>query len=154
MVREIQDARNYFRKKETEECERYSNALLRDLDRAGITGEEKDYYYSVEMQYKENSMAASIFGVKCQQKQAQLNEYIQAYNNEPNDVKANEYLKKINLLKRQLASLDEKYNYFDEKRDALRTEMLSIDKKIDNRIKKMESQKKQEPQTQKMSALR
>jgi hypothetical protein len=137
MSNSIGSARSYFKESDIKEIERYSEAFLEDINNTDIDEQTKKKYYDIMIAYKENKMAANIFGRQFNALNNAYNGLAALYNEEIDEIKKSEYKQKMAAIQSQQVQLKEKYDYFSNKCDAMQEEMMRIDKEINSKLPKL-----------------
>lgn len=134
MAYNFKDAKSYLGKDEIAERDQYSQNLMNDMNKADIDEKTKETYYRVMMRYKENNLAANVFGIKFNNLIPERKRIIELYNREQNTYRANEYLKKLNSIEAEMYEYKAYYDHFDGICASFAQEVYKIDDEIDARL--------------------
>lgn len=136
------DPRKHLNESERATVKKYSEGLLRDLEKAGFSEEEKKEIYDVMMTYEINYHAKENLARQYNALVDKLARIKARYEREPNATKAQEYLNQYNKNKAQLDLIDKKYNIFRDTCLKYEHRAVENDKKIDQAIALKEKQNK------------
>ena len=136
MAQNMQKARAYFTEEEVEESARYAKGLRDDLDKTDLSDEVKEKYYTIMMDYRDNKLAANVFGKQYNELVKSNKKLKKLYDNAPTDAKAREYLQQISQNEAIMLDLKSKYDYFNKKCDSIDKahDIMRIDNDINTRL--------------------